>query len=130
MDNFFVFNEMNDYHKTNFVMEYIAPRSGNIEISDWLNRIIYEIKDEYGTFPVVSHDDCTTTILNGNKLNLLDEMPSIKGVEAFRLNFTTESAEEVYDVIKAAQAKLDGRLHTSLFNQETDTRGHFNKEII
>ncbi|MBQ6855660.1 MAG: U32 family peptidase, partial [Lachnospiraceae bacterium] len=90
----------------------------------------YEIKDEYGTFPILSHDDCTTTILNGKILNLLDEMPFIEGVEAFRLNFTTESAEEVYDVIKAAQAKLDGRLHTSLFNQETDTRGHFNKEII
>lgn len=90
----------------------------------------YEIKDEYGTFPILSHDDCTTTILNGKILNLLDEMPFIEGVEAFRLNFTTESAEEVYDVIKAAQAKLDGRLHTSLFDQETDTRGHFNKEII
>jgi putative protease len=90
----------------------------------------YEIKDEYGTFPILSHDDCTTTILNGKILNLLDEMPFIEGVEAFRLNFTTESAEEVADVVKAAQAKLDGRLPESLFNQETDTRGHFNKEII
>jgi putative protease len=51
-------------------------------------------------------------------------------VEAFRLNFTTESAAEVTDVVKAAQGKLDGRLNASLFNQETDTRGHFNKEII
>ena len=90
----------------------------------------YEIKDEYGTFPILSHDDCTTTILNGKILNLLDEMPFIEGVEAFRLNFTTESAAEVADVVRDAQAKLEGRLPQSLFNQETDTRGHFNKEII
>lgn len=90
----------------------------------------YEIKDEYGTFPIVSHEDCTTTILNGKILNLLDEMPSIDGVEAFRLNFTIESAEEVVKVVEAAQGKLDGKLSQSLFNQETDTRGHFNKEII
>lgn len=90
----------------------------------------YEIKDEYGTFPIISHDDCTTTILNGKSLNLLDEMPSIDGVEAFRLNFTIESPEEVVKVVKAAQGKLDGKISQSLFNQETDTRGHFNKEII
>ena len=63
-------------------------------------------------------------------LNLLDEMPSINGVEAFRLNFTIESAAEVEKIVKAAQAKLDGKISTALFNQETDTRGHFNKEII
>ena len=90
----------------------------------------YEIKDEYGTFPIISHEDCTTTILNGKVLNLLDEMPSINGVEAFRLNFTIESPEEVVKVVKAAQGKLDGKISASLFNQETDTRGHFNKEII
>jgi len=90
----------------------------------------YEIKDEYGSFPVVSHDDCTTTILNGKKLNLLDEMPSIKGVEAFRLNFTTETPDEVMKVIADAKGSLSGRNTKSLFDQETDTRGHFNKEIM
>ncbi len=90
----------------------------------------YEIKDEYGAFPILSHEDCTTTIFNGKILNLLDEMPSIQGVEAFRLNFTTESAEEVKKVIRNAQGKLAGKIEKSLFDQETDTRGHFNKEII
>ena len=90
----------------------------------------YEIRDDYGTFPIISHEDCTTTILNGKVLNLLDEMPSISGIEAFRLNFTIESPEEVVKVVKAAQGKLDGIISQSLFNQETDTRGHFNKEII
>lgn len=90
----------------------------------------YELRDEYGSFPIISHDDCTTTILNGKILNLLDEMPNITGVEAFRLNFTIESGEEVARVAQAAMKKLGGSLSKSLFNQETDTRGHFNKEII
>lgn len=90
----------------------------------------YEIKDEYGTFPILSHNDCTTTILNGKILNLLDEMPSISGVEAFRLNFTIESADEVTKIVKEAMKKLNGASDKTLFNQETDTRGHYNKEII
>lgn len=90
----------------------------------------YEMRDEYGTFPILSHSDCTTTILNGKILNLLDEMPSIEGVEAFRLNFTIEPPEEVERIVKAAQRKLSGADSGILFNQETDTRGHFNKEII
>ena len=103
----------------------------------------YEIEDEYGHFPILAHEDrandnCAVTILNGKVLNLLDEMPEIEGVEAFRLNFTTETPDEVVRVIKAAQAKLSGsgegkaggKSGKSLFDQETDTRGHYNKEIM
>jgi len=71
--------------------------------------------------------------LNGKILNLLDEIPSIRGIEAFRLNFTIESEDDVVKVVKAAQQKLNSANATAnkpLFNQETDTRGHFNKEII
>ena len=90
----------------------------------------YELRDEYGQFPIVSYPDCTTSILNGKILNLLDEMPSIEGVEAFRLSFTTESPEEVKKTASAALAKLRGELTDSLFDRERDTRGHFNKEIL
>lgn len=90
----------------------------------------YELKDEHGTFPILSNDDCTTVILNGKTLNLLDEMPFIEGVEAFRLSFTTESAKEVMQIIKMAEDKLNGQIEESVFNQSTDTRGHFNKEIL
>lgn len=90
----------------------------------------YELRDEHGTFPILSHEDCTTTILNGKTLNLLNEMTSIEGVEAFRLNFTIESADEVAEVIRVAKAKLAGTMDESAFNQETDTRGHFNREIM
>ncbi|MBQ3122534.1 MAG: U32 family peptidase [Firmicutes bacterium] len=92
----------------------------------------YEIRDNLGvsSFPIMSHDDCTTTILNGKLLNLLDEIQGIDGVEAFRLNFTTETPEEVMRVCRLALGKLDGSIEETLFDQETDTRGHFNKEII
>ena len=90
----------------------------------------YELKDEQGTFPILSHDDCTTTILNGKILNLLDELQGIKGIEAFRLNFTIESKEEVVKTIKQALGKLSGSMDKPVFNKETDTRGHFNKEIL
>ena len=90
----------------------------------------YELKDEYGEFPVLTHEDCSTTILNGKILNLLDEMPQIDGVEAFRLSFTIESAAEVKRIIDLAQQKLEGSTDKSAFNQKTDTRGHFNKEIL
>lgn len=83
-----------------------------------------------GPSPILSHEDCTTTILNGKSLNLLDELASIKGVEAFRLNFTLETKDQVVKIVKLAQGKLDGSIDQSAFNRETDTRGHFNKEII
>ncbi|WP_347352732.1 U32 family peptidase [Acetoanaerobium noterae] len=90
----------------------------------------YELKDEHGTFPIITHDDCTTTILNGKILNLLDEVQNIEGVEAFRLNFTVESKEEVIETINMAMKKLKSKDSQIIFNKETDTRGHFNKEIM
>ncbi|WP_339221308.1 U32 family peptidase [Paenibacillus sp. FSL H8-0332] len=90
----------------------------------------YELKDEQGTFPILSHEDCTATILNGKTLNLLDELPDLKGIEALRLNFTVESKEQVVNVIHMASGKLNGSMNNVAFNQERDTRGHFNKEIV
>ncbi|OPL08560.1 MAG: peptidase U32 [delta proteobacterium ML8_F1] len=90
----------------------------------------YELKDEHGTFPVITHDDCSATILNGKTLNLLDELQDLKGIEAFRLNFTLESKEQVLLTIDRAMAQLKGHGTVAVFNQETDTRAHFNKEIL
>ena len=90
----------------------------------------YELKDDHVTFPIILHDDCTTTIRNGKTLNRLDEMVSIEGIEAFRLNFTLESKDQVVKIINNALSKLNGRVDKTVFNQETDTRGHFNKEIL
>lgn len=90
----------------------------------------YELKDEHGKFPIITHEDCTTTLLSGKTINLLDDLQSIKGVEAFRLAFTVESKEQVVKTVNDAIGKLNGSLNKSVFNHETDTRGHFNKEIM
>ncbi len=90
----------------------------------------YELKDEHGTFPILVHEDCSTTVLNGKTLNLLDELPRIKDVAAFRLNFTVETEEQVLRIVREALGKLDGSVTRPVFDPVTDTRGHFNKEIL
>ena len=90
----------------------------------------YELRDEYSNFPIISHEDCTTTILNGKSLNLIDDLESIKGVNTFRINLTTEDYNESVRIIEMFKDKIIDMHKTSLFNKETDTRGHFNKEIL
>ncbi len=90
----------------------------------------YILKDEYGYFPIESHEDCTTTILNGKILNLIDDIQNIKHITAFRIQLTKESYEESKKIIERFLNKLTSSDKTSYFNKETDTRGHFNKEIL
>ena len=90
----------------------------------------YIIKDEYGEFPIISHKDCTTTIINGKTLNLIDELETINNINVFRLQFTTESKQECIDVINMFKNKLNTLEKTNLFNNENNTRGHFKKEIL
>lgn len=90
----------------------------------------FVIKDNYGEFPIISHEDCTTTIVNGRPLNLLDEINYLpNAITTFRLQFTIESKEKAKEIIKIALQKLNGS-NEKIFNSETDTRGHFNKEIM
>lgn len=89
----------------------------------------YYLEDEYARFPLISHHDCTTTILNSRVLNLLDEMDKLKHINVFRLQFTIETYDETLEIIKKALNKLNG-CNVKLFNEKTDTRGHFNKEIL
>ncbi len=90
----------------------------------------YVLKDEYGTFPIISHNDCTTTILNGKILNLIDDLENISNISVFRLQFSIESKEEAINIIKMYQEKLRTKNKTKYFSKDTDTRGHFNKEIL
>ena len=90
----------------------------------------YELRDEYGNFPIISHNDCTTTILNGKSLNLIDELENIKHVNTFRINLTTEDYNESVNIINMFKEKIKEMKPTNLFNKEKDTRGHFNKEIL
>lgn len=90
----------------------------------------YIIKDNYGEFPIISHEDCTTTIVNGKILNLFDDLNSIpEEVRTLRLQFTIENKNEVREIIELAKRKLSGS-NEKTFNSDIHTRGHFNKEIM
>lgn len=80
------------------VYEILSVRKDGGECGDCKTKY-YVLRDEHGTYPVVCHDDCSTTVLNGKVLNILDVMKTLKGVEAFRLNFTIETFNEVTDII-------------------------------
>ena len=90
----------------------------------------YILKEEYGEFPIISHDDCTTTILNGKILNLINDLNKLDNINIFRLSFTLEDYETTKKIIKAFKDKLNGIETSFTFDKDTDTRGHFNKEIL
>lgn len=90
----------------------------------------YVLKDEYGSFPILSHEDCTTTILNGKVLNLIDDIQSLSHIDTFRIQLTKETYAEAIKIIQTFQNKLSTMKPTRLFNSQTDTRGHFKREIL
>ena len=68
-------------------------------------------------------------LANENRKRIIDEINNIEHINYFRLAFTTESNDEVKQIIKNTFDKLSGS-NKKYFNSSTDTRGHFNKEIL
>ncbi|MBR2891322.1 MAG: U32 family peptidase [Bacilli bacterium] len=90
----------------------------------------YTIKDDIAEFPIKFNNDCTITILNSKTLNLVDDLHLINGISSYRLVFTDESKDQVINIIKQFQYKLNNiNSVTKFFDNQKDTRGHFNKEI-
>lgn len=89
----------------------------------------FALKDEYASFPLEFNDDCTINLLNSKITNIMDNLDDIRGVNYFRLVFTTEDQETVRNVIESFKEKLEGNTER-LFNEETDTRGHFFKNPL
>jgi putative protease len=89
----------------------------------------YILKDEFGTFPIENHKDCTTSILNGKILNLMDDLDSISHVNVYRIQLTLEDYNESKRIITTLKNKLNGD-QAKTFNKDLHTRGHFNKEIL
>ena len=98
------------------------------ECGDCQNHTYY-LKDKYDKFPLI-HKDCFSYILNSRSLNLIDEIDNIRPyVKRFRINFTNESYDEAYNIIKMFKEKLEGNLKGSHFDSKTDTLGYFKREI-
>ena len=89
----------------------------------------YILKDEFGEFPIINHKDCTTTILNGKVLNLMDELDELPHINTYRIQLTVEDYNESIKIIQTLKDKLNGDMKKT-FNKELETRGHFNKEIL
>lgn len=89
----------------------------------------FAIKDEFETFPILTNSSCETTILNGKILNLIEEVSTLEHINYFRLAFTIESSDEIRFAYNALKTKLSGE-NIKCFNSKTDTRGHFNREIL
>ena len=89
----------------------------------------FAIKDDFETFPIITDNDCSTTILNGKILNLIEEVSMLEHINYFRMAFTIETSEEIIQTFNNLQNKLNGE-NIKCFNSKTDTRGHFNREIL
>ncbi len=90
---------------------------------------LFALKDDFEVFPLLTSNTCEITLLNSKILNLIDDINTLEHINSYRLSFTTESASEVERVIKNVLEKLSGS-SKKYFNHSTDTRGHFNKEIL
>lgn len=85
----------------------------------------YVLKDEYASFPMIFNNDCTTTLLNSKALNIMDDVIDLKGVNYFRLMFTTENIDEVENIITTFKNKLMRKTKETSFDPSKHTRGHF-----
>ena len=90
----------------------------------------YALKDQYETFPIKFNEDCTINLLNSRTLNLLDEIPNIKGINYFRLVFTTETLDEIKHILNIATKKISGINSENSFNGSKHTRGNFRKQLL
>jgi hypothetical protein len=88
-----------------------------------------ELKQE--TLPVVEPEPVATKrgVYTLPSINLLDEIPYIDGINYFRLVFTTETVEEMKQIIELAKLKLEGDTLTKTFKGESHTRGNFKKQL-
>ena len=90
----------------------------------------FALKDNYESFPIRFNDDCSINLLNSKTLNLLDDLDSIRGVSFYRLVFTTESLEEMKQVILWAKEKINGNPFIRTFDGKKHTRGNFKKILL
>ena len=90
----------------------------------------YAIEDDKAKF-LIYHDNCITHIVNEKPLNLIDDLNNIKKLtNRFRLQFTTESYDEVIDVLTKFKKKLFENSNEKYFDSQNNTRGYYKREIL
>ena len=92
----------------------------------------FRLNDGLYDFYIKTDNDCYTSIYNGKRLNLIDNLYDLSNyINVFRLQFTIESKEETKRIITIFKNKLNNlEDKTKLFNDSTDTHGYYNREVI
>lgn len=92
----------------------------------------YYLDDGMYQFPIISYDDCTTSILNGKILNLIDDLNDLQNyINVFRVQLTIEDYQKSKEIIKMFKNKMNHlNEETNFFDKKTNTRGNLNREII
>ncbi len=92
----------------------------------------FRLNDGLYDFYLKTDNDCYTSIYNGKRLNLIDDLYDLSNyINVFRLQFTIETKEETKEIIEKFQYKLshlDDK--TKEFNDKVDTHGYYNREVI
>lgn len=84
----------------------------------------YSLKDKYEAFPLRFNEDCSMTILSSKKINLINHLHEIKGVNYLRVILINEKEKEILQLIKEIEKSLNN-FETHSFNKAFDTLGHF-----
>ncbi len=90
------------------------------------------LKDKTGEeFPVICTEQCVPRILNSKPVYMADKPSELLSLNAdtWRLNFTTEDAPAVKEIINRYKAAVHG-IKAEPMKQNTFTRGHFMRGVM
>ena len=91
----------------------------------------YSLKDNYESFGIDFHNDCTLEIKSSKKLNLIDLIDKVNHINSFRIRLSDESKEESIRIISLALNKLNSiHIEEKIYNPKENTRGHFIKNPL
>ena len=89
----------------------------------------YHLVDKLGSFLIKTRNDCFVEIYNELPLNLIEEINKLTPyVNRFRFEFTTETKEEVIEVIENAKKILAKELAN--FSLKKQTKGYYKRSIM
>ena len=89
----------------------------------------YHLVDKLGSFLVLTKEDCYVEIYNELPLNLIEEIKKVAPyVNRFRFEFTTETYEEVVNIIENATKSLID--DSNKFSLKKQTKGYFKRSIL
>jgi hypothetical protein len=89
----------------------------------------YHLVDKLGSFLVLTKEDCYVEIYNELPLNLIEEIKKVAPyVNRFRFEFTTETYEEVVNIIENALKSLID--DSNKFSLKKQTKGYFKRSIL